>query len=122
MADFARFGVAVERAVGWPRGTFLATYGANREAAHDLTLEASLVAGPLRDFVWTVGAWTGTATALLATLAPRVGEPISRKREWPKTPTALGGQLAGSPRLCGPSAWRFCSTGGPSTARSRCSW
>ena len=44
MADFARFGVAVERALAWPPGSFLATYGANREAAHELTLQASLVA------------------------------------------------------------------------------
>jgi len=93
MADFARFGVAVERAVGWSPGTFLATYGANREAAHELTLEASLVAGPIRDFARTMGAWTGTATDLLDTLTQRVGESISRKRDWPKTPTALGGQL-----------------------------
>jgi len=93
MADFARFGVAGERALGWPPGAFLATYRANREAAHDLTLEASLVAGPLRDFVRTLGAWTGIATDLLDTLTQRVGEPIRRKREWPRTPTALGGQL-----------------------------
>ncbi|TMA83957.1 MAG: hypothetical protein E6J77_13425 [Deltaproteobacteria bacterium] len=44
MADFARFGVAVERALAWPPGSFLARYGANREAAHELTLQASLVA------------------------------------------------------------------------------
>ena len=93
MADFARFGVAVERAAGWPPGAFLATYGANREAAHDLTLEASLVAGPLRAFAETIGAWTGTATDLLDILARRAGEAISRKREWPKTPTALGGEV-----------------------------
>ena len=93
MADFARFGVAVERAAGWPLGAFLATYGANREAAHDLTLEASLVAGPLRAFAETMGAWTGTATDLLDILARRAGEAISRKREWPKTPTALSGEV-----------------------------
>jgi hypothetical protein len=93
MADFARFGVAVERALGWPPGTFVATYGANREAAHDLTLEASPVASPLEDFMRTTGDWTGTATELLDTLTRQVGEHIGRKREWPKTATALGGEL-----------------------------
>jgi putative DNA primase/helicase len=93
MADFARFGVAIERVVGWPAGTFLATYGVNREAAHDLTLEASLVARPLRDFVPTIGAWTGPATDLLDALTQRVGEPVRRRREWPQTPTALSSQL-----------------------------
>src|SRR6266566_7414658 len=93
MADFARFGAAVERARGWSPGAFLGTYGANRAAAHDLTLEASRVAEPLRDFVRAVGAWTGTASALLDTLTQRVGERLRRTREWPQTPTALGGQL-----------------------------
>ncbi len=64
-----------------------------RETAHELTLEASLVAGPVREFVQTTGAWSGTATGLLHQLAERVGEPISRKREWPKTSTVLGGHL-----------------------------
>src|SRR5262249_37199629 len=93
MADFARFGVAVERALGGPPGGFLAAYRANREAADDLALEASLVAGPLQDFLATTGAWTGTATKLLDGLTTRVAESMRRKREWPKTATALGGEL-----------------------------
>jgi hypothetical protein len=93
MADFARFGVAVERAVAWPSGAFMATYDANREAAHDLTLEANLVAAPLRDFLNAIGEWSGTATELLNTLTQRVGEAFSRKREWPKTAAAFGGEL-----------------------------
>jgi hypothetical protein len=93
MADFARFGVAVERALSWPPGAFLAAYGANREAAHDLALEASLVADSLQNFLETTGAWTGTATDLLDALTTAVAEHVRRKREWPKTATALGGQL-----------------------------
>jgi len=91
-----------------------------RETAHELTLEASLVAGPVREFVQTTGAWSGTATGLLHQLAERVG-PISRKREWPKTSTVLGATCAGSPRPCAWSASRSCFTGRPGTARSRCS-
>jgi len=93
LADFARFGVAVERALGWPPGAFLLAYGANREAAHDLAREASLVAGPLQHFVETMGVWTGTATDLLDALTTTVAEHIRRKREWPNTATVLGGQL-----------------------------
>src|SRR5262249_11678771 len=68
-------------------------YAANREAADDVALEASVVAGPLQDFLATTGAWTGTASELLAALTTTVAEAIRRKREWPKTATALGGQL-----------------------------
>jgi hypothetical protein len=51
------------------------------------------VADPLRDFVTTLGAWTGTATDLLETLTKPVGPTVNRNREWPRTPTALGGHL-----------------------------
>jgi hypothetical protein len=93
MADFVRFGVALEQALGWPLGAFLGAYGANRDAVQELTLEASLVGGPLREFVHRMGEWTGSATDLLDALTELVDEPIRRRREWPKTPTTLGGQL-----------------------------
>jgi hypothetical protein len=93
MADFARFGIAVEKAAGWPPGAFLKAYRANRETACDLTLEATLVAAPLRDFVMSQDAWTGTATELLDILTQRVDRRLTGKREWPRTPTALGGLL-----------------------------
>jgi hypothetical protein len=93
MADFARFGVALERAVGWPVRAFLAAYEANRAATDDLILETSVVARPLREFLTTTGAWTGTTTDLLDALMATVAEPVRRKREWPKTASALGAQL-----------------------------
>jgi hypothetical protein len=93
MADFVRFGVALEQALGWPQGAFLGAYGANRDAVQELTLEASLVGGPLREFVRRTGDWTGSASDLLDALTQLVDEPIRRRREWPKTPTTLGGQL-----------------------------
>jgi hypothetical protein len=93
MADFVRFGVAIEQALGWPSGAFLLAYGANRDALQELTLEASLVGGPLREFVRRTGEWTGSATDLLDALTQLVDKPIRLRREWPKTPTTLGGQL-----------------------------
>jgi hypothetical protein len=93
MADFVRFGVATEQALGWPSGAFLSAYGANRDAVQELTLEASSVGGPLREFVRRTGDWTGAATDLLDALTQLVDERILRRREWPKTPTTLGGQL-----------------------------
>jgi hypothetical protein len=93
MADFVRFGIALEQAVGWPRGAFLGAYGANRDAVQEITLEASLVGRPLCEFVHRTGDWTGSATDLLDALTQLVDKPIRQRREWPKTPTTLGGQL-----------------------------
>ena len=44
MADFAMFGVAVERALGWPRDRFIKAYEANQFAANSSAIEASPVA------------------------------------------------------------------------------
>jgi hypothetical protein len=93
MADFVRFGMAVEQAFGWPSGAFVLSYGANRDAGQAVTLEASLIAAPLCEFVRKTGGWTGSATDLSAALSQQVDEATRRRREWPKTPTALGGQL-----------------------------
>src|SRR4029077_20306739 len=45
MAAFALFGVAVERALGWPHDPFIKAYEANRSAANSSAIEASPVAG-----------------------------------------------------------------------------
>jgi hypothetical protein len=93
MADFMHFGIAVERALNWPAGAFLDAYTRNRHAGHALSLEESVVAGALYAFVARTGTWTGTASELLGALARQVDESIRRRRDWPKTPTALSGQL-----------------------------
>ncbi len=92
MADFARVGVAVERALHWPDGTFLQAYAANVAAQHEEALEASPFALALRSFMQERSEWTGTATELLAALEPH--KSISdAAREWPKTPKSASGQL-----------------------------
>jgi hypothetical protein len=95
MADFARFGVAVERTLGWPDGAFLDAYAANRTGAHALVLEDSLVAKALVGWLasFADGRWTGTATDLLKKLGDTVDEKVPRERDWPKTPAGLSGHL-----------------------------
>jgi hypothetical protein len=95
MADFHRWGVAVEGALGWPEGSFTTAYIENRAAAVVLALEASLVCRVLLE--WTPDLepgkeWTGTATALLEALERRAGD-RARKREWPTHPAHLSGSL-----------------------------
>ncbi len=111
MADFAVFGVAVERALGWEPGTFLAAYDENRQGADDLVLEHPLVP-PLRvlleggRFVKTadgtvtgaeVGRWHGTAQDLLAALnsvVDQLGNKATRHLKiWPNTPKGLSNLL-----------------------------
>jgi hypothetical protein len=97
MADFARWAVATEEALGAERGTFMRAYGASQEEAVVQALEASPVATPL----WKLAvlhngpqnAWTGTATELLKELAERVDDEVRRAAGWPKAANSLSREL-----------------------------
>ena len=66
MADFACFGEAVGRALGWPAGTFISAYNANRRDTTVTSLEESLVARLLLDNAALGGLvnWTLSATEM----------------------------------------------------------
>ena len=91
MADFTRWAVACEPALGWPPGAFFDAYAFNRESAHAATLESSPLGAPLREIAAT--GFEGTATELLAELAKHVDQVIVESRAWPKTASKLGVQL-----------------------------
>lgn len=93
MADFALWAAAAAAGCGWTAEAFLATYSANREAARDLTLDASPVALVVRDLVATHGHWAGPAGALLAALEQLAGDTVPRQQAWPKNPRALSNTL-----------------------------
>jgi hypothetical protein len=92
MADFAAWAHAAEPALGLQPGGFLAAYGGNRAAAHDLALEASPVAVPVRVLV-DAGDWSGTAAELLEALMKITDEVTKKSKGWPATPRALGTAL-----------------------------
>jgi primase-polymerase (primpol)-like protein len=92
MADFARWGEAVGRGLGWEHGAFLKAYEANRDAASEIALEASAVALAIRRFMEGRASWEGTATDLLAELTKMVGEEKA-KTTLPPKPNALSGKL-----------------------------
>jgi hypothetical protein len=48
MADFTRRVVAAEPALGWPTGSFLKSYTGNRDAIHDIALDAAVIVPPMR--------------------------------------------------------------------------
>jgi hypothetical protein len=91
MADFARIGVAVEQAMNWQPGTFMAAYEENIASQHEEALDASQVAISLRVFMQGRTHWTGTATALLAELPTDKIDVHSR--DWPKSARSLSGHL-----------------------------
>lgn len=82
MADFALFGVAVERALGWSPGKFINAYEANRGGANSSALEASPVALAVQSLVQD-HMFEGTATELLDELSSYVDERIKNHRGWP---------------------------------------
>jgi hypothetical protein len=92
MADFALWGEAVGRGLGWPRGAFLDAYQAAIGDAAHATLEASLVAGPLQLLMAVRDSWEGTASDLLKELAGVAGDKAKAKG-WPSRPGQLGGHL-----------------------------
>ena len=105
MADFAVWGCAAAEACGWTDEDFLDAYHGVREAAYDLTLEASPVAPFIRQFITSRGQWTGTASELLAELeALAAGGPtrqgtmqvrsdVTKQKAWPKNGRALSNVL-----------------------------
>jgi primase-polymerase (primpol)-like protein len=93
MADFAVWVSAAEEAFGWEPGTFSATYKANRESAHEVALENSVVAPVLMQIVDDDTFTTGTASDLLQLLNNTGDEKKRLARAWPKTSAALSNSL-----------------------------
>jgi hypothetical protein len=93
MADFAIWMEAAARSLGFPPGTALNAYLANRAAAAGKALDASILTGPFR--AWLKAnrlPWEGTCETLLTELNRLAGD-AARRRGWPETPRALSGAL-----------------------------
>ena len=92
MADFALWATACETAL-WPAGTFGVAYAGNRDDAVDSVIESDLVGSAIRSLMDTRAEWTGTATDLLGALDEKVGEKVSRSKNWPSSARALSGRV-----------------------------
>jgi hypothetical protein len=95
MADYATFGVALERALGWPEGSFLEAYTRNRRDATALVLEDEVLVRYLHALLRAClsGRWEGNMTTLLQRLGELAGERQSGRQEWPKSPAHLSRRL-----------------------------
>lgn len=107
MADFARFGVAAERVLGWPDGSFLAAYQVSQADSAAVTLESNLVALAVHRFMTDpelgLAEFEDTATVLLPRLAAQLAPGQDRSRGWPANASQLGNQL----RRCAPILRRY---------------
>jgi hypothetical protein len=92
MADFATWAVACEAPLGLAPNTILAAYRKNREAAVELSLEASVVAQAVIGYMtnWPAGI-EGTATEVLTALQERLAS--KPPQGWPKGPQPFAGKL-----------------------------
>jgi hypothetical protein len=92
MADFARWGAALEPGMGLAVGSFLVAYSADRQGANSLALESAPVAVALARFMENRDEWEGTAAELLRELDAVEGE-NARGKGWPANARTLGNAL-----------------------------
>jgi len=97
MADFARFGVAVERAMNWPKGSFKDAYAQNQQQQMSNSMGDDPLAAALRTLVKTELALgttvTKTPTDLLAHLCEVATYSQIDDKAWPRSPLSLGKRL-----------------------------
>jgi hypothetical protein len=91
MADFAEWGEATGRSLGWGAGAFLATYDTNRKEATELLLDDSTVANVLLRIARNGINWCGTPMNLFHALTKIAGN--GARGRWPKTSSMFGNEL-----------------------------
>ncbi len=94
MADFSVWATAGESGLGLEPGAFLSAYGANREDANGLALEACVLAPAIQEFIAERDIWEGTAQDLLDEMEDMdASGKLKGRRDWPKSPQGLGKRL-----------------------------
>jgi hypothetical protein len=90
LADFARWGEAVCRHLGYAPGEFLSRYDRNRRDAYASLLDGSPLVAALEALA-RLGTFQGTPNQLLAALGEH--QPSGTSQHWPRTARALGSIL-----------------------------
>lgn len=93
MADFVRFAIAAEPALGLPAGSFSKAYLGNQQEAHETALDASPVATAIQRFMTSRQTWQGTPTELLQELEQLVDEKTLKSKSWAGNARSLGKAL-----------------------------
>jgi hypothetical protein len=94
MADFARVGIAVERVLQYPAGSFLAAYMRHREDLAANVLDHPVVAALFKILEdSSPSGWTGTFKELKVDLEKIASDADKYSPNWPKTAKKLGNDL-----------------------------
>ena len=92
MADAYCWALAAAPALGIDASVITQAWYRTRDEAYASTIEASLIAGPLRKLIMNAGGeWAGTASMMLAGL--EADDATKRRKEWPKSAKALAGNV-----------------------------
>ena len=91
MADYAVWGEATSRALGWGNETFLAAYNDNRRHASAAILDDSPLATVLLSMARPGVAWSGSPRSSIAGPQKLPASPTGPR--WPKTVNAFGAEL-----------------------------
>ncbi len=93
MADYAIWGEAVGRGLGWEPGTFLSTYTDNRKEATITDLLDSPLGNLLLKVARRITGLSGTPARLHATLTRIVGKKVAASADWKKTSEKFSNEL-----------------------------
>ena len=93
MADYAKWGEAVGRGLGWEPGTFLSGYNDNRMEATLTDLLDSHLGNALLKVASQIPVWSGTPAELHARLTHLIDKRVAASAEWPKTSAKFGSEL-----------------------------
>ena len=103
MADYCKWGVAIEEAIGFPAGSFLRAYDNNREDTHAAAIDASPLAQAVVFYLDRERAeWAGTSLQLLMTITEFLKTPNLKHPEierllhhpkFPNSPATLSNEL-----------------------------
>ena len=93
MADYAKWGEAVGRGLGWGHENFISTYTDNRLEATRTELEESPIGTILLTAARVMPRWSGSPAALLSRLNTLVNKKVAASARWPKTSHTLGNEL-----------------------------
>ena len=93
MADYAIWGEAVGRGLGWEPGTFLSTYTDNRKEATLSDLLDSPLGHVLLRGARLIAGLSDTPAKLHAKLTEIVGKKVAASADWPKTTATFSNEL-----------------------------
>jgi hypothetical protein len=93
MADFARWGEAIGRGLGWREGEFTLAYSNNRLDATETAIDGSAVGRAVLAFAAEMIEWKCSPTELVEILRQRVGWRVAKSAAWPKTTRCFTNEL-----------------------------